>query len=309
MIFRRHTNKGARIVSFGAILASFLIARAATLDINIVSPTGVTNLTRLFITGSVGDGNILIVTGTNITGLSTNGLVSGDTATITNLNVYIAYISNFYATNIYATNIYTTNLYAEIANFVSQYVSNSFIINGKNNNVTVTNVLSLLSLSTNSILRIGPTNNVTIIANGTGVLTNDGAGNFGWNTNFSTSSGSGSGVSTAVTPLGLSGTNVTGFDCSTNNMSYTLTLAGHYLFGSSTFANLQNKTTNMFFTLGLQQDSSGGWVPKFTNTIVVWADGNQPVIKTNANAVSYLYFHSSLFTNGTLVGSPNINIQ
>src|SRR6185503_14709058 len=105
--------------------------------------------------------------------------------------------------------------------------------------------------------------------------------------------GGGSGVSTAVTPLAYSGTNITGFDCSTNNMTYTLTLTNHCLFGSSTFSNLQQKTTNHFFTLGLQQDSAGGWVPKFTNTICAWTDGTaggQPVIKTNAGAVSYLYF-------------------
>jgi hypothetical protein len=117
------------------------------------------------------------------------------------------------------------------------------------------------------------------------------------------------GVTTGVTPLAYSGTNITGFNCLTNNATYTLTLTNHCLFGASTFTGLPNTTTNVFFTLGLKQDSAGGYVPKFTNSIVAWADGNQPVIKTNANAVSYLYFHSHLFTNGMLVGSPNINVQ
>jgi len=117
------------------------------------------------------------------------------------------------------------------------------------------------------------------------------------------------GVSTAVTPLAYSGTNITGFDCTTNNMSYTLTLTNHCLFGTSTFTGLPNKTTNMFFTVGFQQDATGGWTPKFTNTVVAWADGNQPVIRTNANAVSFVYLHTHLFTNSMLVGSANIGLQ
>lgn len=121
--------------------------------------------------------------------------------------------------------------------------------------------------------------------------------------------GGGSGVTTAVTPLTYSGTNINGFNCLTNNATYTLTLTNHCLFDSSTFTGLPNTTTNVFFTLAMKQDSAGGWVPKFTNSIIAWTDGNQPVFKTNANAVSYAYFHSHLFTNGMLVGSPNINVQ
>ncbi len=121
--------------------------------------------------------------------------------------------------------------------------------------------------------------------------------------------GSGSGVSTTVTPLAYSGTNITGFNCLTNNATYTLVLTNHCLFNAATFTGLPNTTTNMFFTLGFQQNSAGGWVPKLTNSIVTYADGVQPVIKTNANAVSYLYFHTHLFTNGMLVASPNINVQ
>lgn len=117
-----------------------------------------------------------------------------------------------------------------------------------------------------------------------------------------------SGVSTAVTPLTWSGTNAVGFNCATNNMSYTLLLTNNVLLGSGTFTSLPQKTTNLFFTLGLQQDSTGGRIVSITNSVVSWADGQVPVIKTNANAVSYLYFHTHLFTNSMLVGSPNLNV-
>lgn len=130
-----------------------------------------------------------------------------------------------------------------------------------------------------------------------------------WTNGTAGGTSSGSGVSTVVTPLAYSGTNITGFNCLTNNATYTLLLTNHCLFDASTFTGLPNTTTNLFFTLGLKQDSAGAWVPKFTNSILTWADGVQPVIKTNANAVSYLYFHTHLFTNGMLVGSPNLNVQ
>ena len=121
--------------------------------------------------------------------------------------------------------------------------------------------------------------------------------------------GSGSGVSTTVTPLAYSGTNITGFNCLTNNATYTLVLTNHCLFNAATFTGLPNTTTNLFFTLALKQDSAGTWVPKFTNSIIAWAEGVQPVVTTNANAISYLYFHSHLWTNGMLVGTPNLNVK
>lgn len=123
------------------------------------------------------------------------------------------------------------------------------------------------------------------------------------------SSSGGGGLTEAVTTLTYTTTNAVGFDCSTNGASYFLLLTNHVLFGSSTFSSLPAKTAYRTFTLCLQQDSTGGYVPKFTNSIVAWADGVQPVIKTNANAVSYIYLHTSLATNSMLVGTPNIGIQ
>jgi hypothetical protein len=132
------------------------------------------------------------------------------------------------------------------------------------------------------------------------------------NDNTLTATGGGGGLTTDVTTLAWSGTNITGFDCSTNGESFFLLVTNHCLFGASTFSNLPAKTAYKTFTLCLQMDGTGGYVPKFTNSIVAWTDGTQggqPVIKTNANAVSYVYFHTHLATNSMLVGSPNINVQ
>mgnify|MGYP001615990522 CR=1 FL=1 len=207
-------------------------------------------------------------------------------------------VNNFYATNLFVTNI-TAQTITTITNIYNVGQGGKLTIT--TNFTIVTNAsVTISNLARPSILMIGADAQLT---NATlSGLTLSG-------TTLTATGGGGAGVSTAVTALGLSSTNVTGFDTSTNNMTYTLTLAGHYLFGTSTFANLNQNTTNMFFTLGLQQDSTGGWVPKFTNTVVTWSEGVQPVIPTNANSVTYLYFHTHLFTNSMLVGSMNPIVQ
>lgn len=189
----------------------------------------------------------------------------------------------------------TTNTYN------TQIITNVFFQNGRGNTLIVTQALTIQAIKTN-LLATDATGLITNAVYGTGIA---------WDpaTRTISSTASGGGVSTAVVPLAYSGTNITGFNCATNNTTYTLLLTNVCLFGTSTFASLQNTTTNHFFTLGLQQDSAGGWVPKFTNSIVTWAEGVQPVITTNGGAVSYLYFHTHLFTNGMLVGSPNLNIK
>lgn len=155
------------------------------------------------------------------------------------------------------------------------------------------------SLSKTNIVRTDGNTNLAHVTIGSG-LSFDGT---------TLSSSGGSGLTEAVTTLTYSGTNAVGFDCSTNGMSYYILLTNHVLFGSSTFASLPAKTAYRTFTLCLQQDSAGGYVPKFTNSIVAWSEGVQAQVTTNANAVSYVYFHTSLATNSMLVGSANVNIQ
>ena len=174
--------------------------------------------------------------------------------------------------------------------------------------ITASQILDWIGSTRGSILYRGASGWAVLTPGTSGhVLTSNGSG--ADPSYQAASGGGGSGVSTQVTPLAYSGTNITGFDCTTNNMTYTLTLTNDCLFGSSTFVGLPNTTTNVFFTLALKQDATGTRVPKFTNSIVAWSEGVQPVITTNANSVSYLYFHSHLFTNGMLVGSVNVNVK
>lgn len=176
------------------------------------------------------------------------------------------------------------------------YSTNNFFISGKGNTLVITQTLTV---SGQYVYPLVPGTGITFATN------NIGTGQ----TNLTISATASGGVTTSVTPLAYSGTNITGFNCLTNNATYTLLLTNHCLFNAASFTGLPNTTTNMFFTLALKQDGTGTWVPKFTNSIVAWTEGVQPVITTNANSISYLYFHSHLWTNGMLVGSPNLNVQ
>ncbi len=126
---------------------------------------------------------------------------------------------------------------------------------------------------------------------------------------FSSGTLNASALTTAVTTLAYSGTtNITGFNALNNGQTFILTVTNNCFFGTATFSNLPNSTTNQFYTLGLKMDATGGYTVGFTNAVVGWADGFVPVIKTNAAAISYIYFHTGLWTNGTLVGTPNLNV-
>ncbi len=126
---------------------------------------------------------------------------------------------------------------------------------------------------------------------------------------FSAGTLNASALTTAVTTLAYSGTtNITGFNALNNGQTFILTVTNNCFFGTATFSNLPNSTTNQFYTLGLKMDATGGYTVGFTNAVVGWADGFVPVIKTNAAAISYIYFHTGLWTNGTLVGTPNLNV-
>jgi len=254
---------------------------------------------RLAITNAFFGGNL------SLNGRTNKLSIANDTLLLDGVAVGGSTSTNYYST-IITTNLTVINS-ATISNIVvtnvtvqnNLTVSNLYTVNGNHNTLIVTNALTLSAIKTNLL---------ATDANGLVTTTKFGAG-LTWTPSTQTLSASGGSVSTIVTPLAYSGTNITGFDCTTNNASFTLTLTNHCLFNAASFTGLPNTTTNLFFTLGLQQNNAGGWVPKFTNSLIAWADGNQPVIKTNANAVSYVYFHTHLFTNGMLVGSPNINVQ
>ncbi len=65
----------------------------------------------------------------------------------------------------------------------------------------------------------------------------------------------------------------------------------------------------MSYTFCVQQDSTGGRIASFTNSVVGWALATPVFIETNASAVSYVYFHTDLATNATLVGTGNIDVR
>ncbi len=121
--------------------------------------------------------------------------------------------------------------------------------------------------------------------------------------------GGGSGLSTHVTTLGWSSTNLTGFNCATNGESFYVLATNNFHFGTSTFTNLPAKTVYQSYTLCVQMDTTGGWIGSMTNTIVGWSLATPVFIETNANAVSYVYFHTDLSTNATLVGTGNIDVR
>ncbi len=165
MMRQSHRKVEARIVFFlGAILASFITVKSATLDVNLVSPTGVTNLTRAFISGTVGNGNILQAQGTNIVGLATNNLGGG---TIT------------YNTDQFGTNTTLISIKDGVV-ITNLSVTGSLTENGVD---VLTNIPP--AGANNAIVIWLTTNSQSFIPNGIGMLTNDGNGNFGYTTNIS----------------------------------------------------------------------------------------------------------------------------
>lgn len=228
------------------------------------------NTNRLSIAGGVLllDGNPLAAGGTN----TTNTVVNSTTVNATTINVTtITNVSNFYATN-------------------------SYVVNGKNNTMIITNTLQVsgqyvyplaagtgITLTTNT-LAAGQTN-VTIASTASG-------GSSG-STNYRS----------AVVELGLSGTNVTGtIDWAATNVAYRLTLTTNAFFGD---INVNVPLTNAFqwLQLHLIQDSTGGRSVTFSNGIYAGVNGTF-AISTQANAFdSYTLFNSPQ-TNGNVIAIP-----
>lgn len=127
--------------------------------------------------------------------------------------------------------------------------------------------------------------------------------------NVLTNASGGSGLDTSVTTLGWSGTNLTGFNCATNGATFKVTLTNNAFLGTSTFSNLPDTSTMKQWTLLVQEDSTGGWVLNATNTVVAAADGVFPQVWTNANGITWYYFHTDLTTNNTLAVIANVNVH
>lgn len=88
--------------------------------------------------------------------------------------------TNLVATNIYYTNLYVTNLFvltnvANIAYITNLYSSNIWVIS-----LTVTNPITNLNLTANTIVEADANKALASVPNGNGLLTNNGTGTFGW---------------------------------------------------------------------------------------------------------------------------------
>jgi len=243
---------------------------------------------------SAAAGDVYYYDGTHLRNLGAG--TNGQALTMTNgLPVWMTRNDGSVGTNTYTTIVVQTN--------------NVTVLKG--GHITISNSITILTNGTFTLQNIPLPAVLVALTNGTVTnatlsgltLSNDGT---------LTATGSGSGVTTDVTALGWSGTNITGLDCTTNGASFYLLVTNNCLLGSSTFSNLPAKTAYKTYTICFQQDGTGGYTVKLTNSVVGWEDGGtggQPTIKTQANAVSYIYLHTDLTTNSTLVGTPNLNIQ
>jgi len=227
----------------------------------------------------------LYLDGVAVGGSTTTNFYS--TIITTNLTVLNSLtVSNITVTNVTVVNNMTT--------------SNLFYVSGKGNTLIVTQALTLNYVKTNLL---------ATDANGLVTNANYGSG-ISWDPSTLTLSATATGgVTTDVTTLGWSGTNITGFDCSTNGESFYLFVTNNAHFGTATFSNLPAKTAYKTYTLCLQMNSTGGYIVTYTNTVVGWALGQPVFIETNANAVSYVYLHTDLSTNSTLVGTGNVDVR
>jgi len=245
-------------------------------------------------------------------------------------------VNNFYATNFYATNIYASNIVAtNITTTTINVTTNTYNV-AKGGHLTITNDFTIqtngaliLNLSTPSVLVLGTNkivtnatlsgltldNNNTLTASGGGSssvflngisVSNPNLTDNSWITFTATSTTNISATPIAsVTTLTYSGTNLTGFDCA--NKVFKIVLTQNSFIG--TVVNLPTTSQYKEFVLAVQQDSTGGRFLNFTNSIFEWSEGVQPISTTNANAVDYYYFHTSIWTNSLLVGNMNPNIH
>ena len=205
---------------------------------------------------------------------------------------------------------YTTNISQDITintlTTLISYISNLFVINGKNNTLVVTQALTLQSLGTNKLLRMGADGVVTNITNGAGVLTNDGSGGFSWTTNVGSGGGGGSSFPTNITTLTYTGvTNIIGFDCSTNGARYRLTLTTNAYIGGGNVTGLQTTNANYSYILDVINDTTGLYTLTFDPTIFAWSEGSMPIKSTNASGYDTFYFHTHGFTNSMVIGNMN----
>lgn len=151
------------------VLITNLYASNAYID-NITVTNGITNLSLTPNTSLKADANKRITSIANGSGaLTNNGAGVLGWFPFTSLSVTTNFLS-IWSTNAWFTNAYINYIYGD-----NIYGSNILV-----DNITVTNGITNLSLTVNTVLKADGNKRIVSIPNGTGALTNDNAGNFGW---------------------------------------------------------------------------------------------------------------------------------
>lgn len=175
----------------------------------------------------------------------------------------------------------------------------------KGGHVTISNNITMVTNSTLTFSNMPWPSVMVVGANGD--LTNASLSGLTLVGNTLTASGSGGGASVWVpnTALAYSGSNVT-IDGS-GGTNFFLNLTGTTFF--ATPANIPaSKTTNTSFSVFFQQPSTGTCLVTWTNGSFKWPGGSLGAFQpdTNANAVSWVSFTMSPFTNGIFMGSYGV---
>lgn len=124
---------------------------------------------------------------------------------------------------------------------------------------------------------------------------------------YSTPAGSGGGGASVWIPNTAlaysSATNVTIDGSGSTNFVLTVTNTAFFVTPSNVPAD---KGTNTTFTLFFKMDSAGGHAVTYTNASFKWPGGSAFQPSTNANAVSWVSFTMSPFTNGIFMGGYGV---
>src|SRR6266576_3517319 len=132
-------------------------------DVNISSPRGTTNIIRNIITNSVGSGELLLVQGTNILGISTNNFGPSNAITSVIINFSGPGVGGTVINPIFAD---STNLYGiGTINANNGGFTNSLLFNGVQ---VLTNIPAVGS--TNTLTKWLTSNSLSYIVNLSGIL-------------------------------------------------------------------------------------------------------------------------------------------
>lgn len=150
---------------------------------------------RLVPTNAVFTSNLystnIYVSNVYATNITVNVITNVNNAWITNLYVSVGYITNLYVdigyiTNLYSTTAFITNLTSVTAYITNLTVQTLYSATNYLGDLTVTNGITNLSLTANTVLEADANRRISSIPNGSGALTNDNSGVVGYYPSFAT---------------------------------------------------------------------------------------------------------------------------